>query len=280
LGNFTSGNESFLVQSDLLETLIGSTVMSNITQIISGSANSYCQEIKNDTTSGNASIITDTFVAQMSNSTGDYQMNMTSSGTDSLDTSTLLSANSQVNEDFAGPIGNYSVQISPQQDVLPEQENLLSQNSISPNSASSMMLTITSPDGTQTNATMVPDSSIEQSYSSAADVSPSDSGSNGPLVNFVVPVTSVLASASFPQIYSQGSNELFGFFIYSQGSLGSLTFAIGIAGLIIALFTSPEDAGLSLVAAAGIIGDLGTITGESTFFPANVNGQTVNIMYF
>jgi hypothetical protein len=128
--------------------------MSNITQTISGSANSYCQEIKNDTTSDNELIITDTFVAQMSNSTGDYHMNIASNGTLSLDTSTLLSANSQVNENFAGPIGNYSVQISTQQSALPDQENPLSQNSTSPNSASSMLLTITSPDGTQTNATM------------------------------------------------------------------------------------------------------------------------------
>jgi hypothetical protein len=142
-----------------------------------------------------------------------------------------------------------------------------------------LAVTVTSPDGTQVNATVIPCLSGEEPNLATNDASPLDSGSNGPIVSFTAPVPSGISSTMLP-FYFQNSNMLMGFFIYWNSGFAAT------AGLIMAILGAIGAAagfltgGASLIVVGIVTAWLGVVLALSQDFPALVSGNAITILYY
>ena len=281
VGNFISSGKSYLVESTQYETTNGNQTISTVTQNISGAADSYCVSTENDTTIDNVLLSQDDWTVQTSNCSGNYQLTMNSVGQYDSDTFAPIDVQAELYQNFSGPIGHYSLTLSPLQSNVSEEDISTFQGMAASVSEPEMILAITSPDGVQSTANLIPSSSNGQSNSSTDNYSLMDSGSNGPLGDFTIPVPNDISSTLFDPLLSfQNSNMLTGFFIYwdqnAGAVIGTAMFLIGLAAGALAAPTM----GASVAILTGIITVIGGVLAVSYFFPANLSGETINIMYF
>ena len=115
VGVFSSSEASYSVNATQFKITNGNQVISTSTENITGGGfNTYASATQTATTAGN-SIIKDTAMNyQISNSSGNYYMNLKMDGfTDSNDSNPLTSY-AQLDQNFIEPIGNYSAIITSQ----------------------------------------------------------------------------------------------------------------------------------------------------------------------
>jgi len=282
-GNFTLNDKSYLVESTQFQITYENQTITTVTQKISGSENSYCASTENDTIVDNVLLSQDEWSVQTSNSSGNYQLTMNSTGTYNSETSTPINVHAELYQNLTGSIGEYTIGLSPSPSNASESTSM-SQNTVASVSMPEIALTITSPDGAQSTANMIPDSADSQSAASAANFSPTDSaqGSNNPLGDFTIPVPSPgISWTLFNPLFSfQNSYMLTGFFIYWSGDASAyIGLGMFIIGLVAGALIVPT-AGASAVIFAIFFDTFSAVLALSGFFTANLDGASITIMYF
>lgn len=159
VGNFSAGDTSYFVQCSQSQSTDENSVISNTTQTISGLTNSHFEETTNKTFENSIVQTNYDCVLQDSNSSGNYQMQVSSTTCFDLSSCALLTSNTHVEENFVEPIGNYTIVASPVQSNTSE-DNQINHALLSSGSSLLLSITITSPDGNQSNVTVIPNSPI------------------------------------------------------------------------------------------------------------------------
>jgi len=276
IANLTSNSKSYFVESTQYETINANQTILTTTQRISGSANSNCVSTENNTTVNNLIISQEDLTLLSSNCSGNYELAMNSLGSYDSETSALVNVQAEVDQNFSDPIGNYSIALSP----LKENDSFNLPNAASSVFEPELNLSITAPDGKQSIATLIPNSSTGQ-LNTFVNNSPMDSGSHPPVGDFTVPVPNDISWTLLnPLLSTQGSHMLTGFFIYWDDAANDLTgFILGAFTLIGGLLITPSM-GTSFVIFTVFSVVSWDVLGLAQFFKANLSGESVHIMYF
>jgi hypothetical protein len=266
-GNFSSSDQTFFVQASQLETTNGNQTISSMTETISGSTCSYIYETVNKTISGNQIIIQDLCSIQTSNSTGTYCMNMSSIIIMDVDTS-LISANSQFEQNMSDPIGNYSVVVTSQPTTTEIVENKVADDNL--------LIVVTMPNGSQetVGTSLVTVSSI---------VSPNSDGISEDILSMDSPPQfgSVLFSPAIQ--YLNGYLITGGYIYWSPGYTIDIGIALGIlSGLLVLIGALSGPGGLvgGGIAAGILLAVGGTALAEAGMVMSVAGGYQYYWLYF
>ncbi len=113
-GKFISGNQTYVVQSDLQESHSQKAITRTENCIISGSMNTRYTTQEVNKTSGTNTICYRTLILQTTNSSGEYHLKVNSTTLISKTTSGTISSDIQLEQDLFAPIGKTSINITPQ----------------------------------------------------------------------------------------------------------------------------------------------------------------------